>query len=78
MGEAKRRGTFEQRRAYAIAAGRDKNRKNAGPVFRPGNLQNGLAGLPLPAVAAITQEYNIFLARLIAKRQAAQKQKREA
>jgi len=68
MGEAKCRGTFEQRRAQAIAAGRDKNRKNAGPVFRPGNPQNGLAGLPLTAIAAYTREYNIFLARLIAKR----------
>jgi len=46
MGEARLRGSFEQRRAFAIAAGRTGNRSNfyAGSYFMVGHRNSGMYG----------------------------------
>lgn len=50
MGEAKARGTFEERKQQAIAAGRAKRKE---VKIRRGRPKNGFAGMPPEILAAL-------------------------
>lgn len=50
MGEARRRGTFEQRKARAVEAGRLKHKRL---VIRHGRPENGFKGMPHDLLIAI-------------------------
>ena len=50
MGEARARGTFEERKQKAIAAGRGKRKE---VKIRRGRPENGFAGMPSEILAAM-------------------------